>query len=251
MPSDAPQVRPFGSPGDLDIPLRGTDRPATVTALLSRCSDQPGFEAWWGKPVGIRIASLLRIAAATDGVNAFPVQLHCATAGCGSVFEIELPLDEVIGHGGAAVAERVTVALPDGQRATVRPPTGDDQREWRRRRYASRDEAAVAIATRLVIEPHLSPTDSAAMDTIAAALAAADPLVSFTVSCACPACGRPNETTVDLEMLALRRIAARRQALLEEVHAFACAYGWTEQDTLAIPPERRAEYRQLIDGVAG
>jgi hypothetical protein len=97
----------------------------------------------------------------------------------------------------------------------------------------------------------MSPIDSAALGNIAAALAAADPLVSFTVSCTCPACGQPNETTVDLEMLALRRIAARRQALLQDVHALARAYGWTERETLAIPPERRAEYRQLIDRVAG
>jgi hypothetical protein len=251
MPSDVPQVRPFGSAGDLDIPLSAADRPAVVTALLSRCSDQRDSEAWWDTPVGTRIASLLRIAAATDGVDAFPVQLQCAVGECQSAFEIMLPVDEAIGHPEAAVAERVTVTLPDGKRATVRPPTGNDQREWRRRRYASRDEAAVAIASRLVIEPPMSPIAPTAMDTIAAALAVADPLVSFTVSCMCPACGQPHETTVDLEMLALRRIAARRQALLQDVHALACAYGWTEQETLAIPPERRAEYRELIDRVTG
>jgi hypothetical protein len=251
MSSDAPQVRPFGGPGDLDIPLSGTDRPTVVTALLSRCSDQLPSEAWWGKPVGARIASLLRIAAVTDGVNAFPVQLHCVSADCGSVFEIELPLDDVIGHGATAVAERVTVTLADERRATVRPPTGNDQREWRRHRYASPHEAALAMASTLLIEPDTSAIDSAAMDTIAAALAAADPLVSFTVSCACPACGEVNDSTVDLEMLALRRIAATRQALLQDVHVLARAYGWTEQETLAIPPERRAEYRQLIDRVTG
>ena len=251
MSSDAPQVRPFGGPGDLDIPLSGTDRPTVVTALLSRCSDQLPSEAWWGEPVGARIASLLRIAAATDGVNAFTVQLQCALAECQSAFEIVLPLDEVIGNGGATVADRITVTLADGRRVTVRPPTGNDQREWGSRRYSSQHEAALAIASRLVIEPHMSTIDASAIDIIAAALAAADPLVSFTVSCTCPACGRPNETTVDLEMLALRRIAARRQALLQDVHALACAYGWTEQETLAIPPERRAEYRQLIDRVAG
>ena len=250
MSSDAPQVRPFGSPGDLDIPLSGTDRPTVVTALLSRCSEQLGSEDWWDTPVGARIASLLRIAAATDRVTAFPVQLHCTSADCQSRFEIELPLDTVIEHG-ATVADRVALTLADGRRVTVRAPTGNDQREWRRRRYVSQHEAALAIASRLVIEPQMPAIDPAAMDTIAAALAAADPLVSFTVSCTCPACGQPNETTVDLEMLALRRIAARRQALLEDVHALACAYGWTEQETLAIPSDRRAEYRQLIDRVAG
>jgi hypothetical protein len=71
------------------------------------------------------------------------------------------------------------------------------------------------------------------------------------VSSTCPACGQPNDTTVDLELLALRRIAARRRALLQDVHALASAYGWTEQETLAIPPARRAEYRRLIDRVAG
>jgi hypothetical protein len=48
---------------------------------------------------------------------------------------------------------------------------------------------------------------------LAAELADHDPLVHFTVSCSCPACGEANEIAIDLEGLALGRLARRRRAL--------------------------------------
>jgi hypothetical protein len=82
---------------------------------------------------------------------------------------------------------------------------------------------------------------------VSAALAAADPLVDFTVSCACPACDAPNEVVVDLERLALSRLAAQQTQLLHDVHRLASRYGWTESDVLAMPPARRTRYLSFID----
>jgi hypothetical protein len=75
-----------------------------------------------------------------------------------------------------------------------------------------------------------------------------DPLVDFTVSCTCPACGDAQEVAVDLESFALASLARRQRALLQEVHRFASHYGWTESDVLAVPPARRAHYLLLIEG---
>ena len=74
-----------------------------------------------------------------------------------------------------------------------------------------------------------------------------DPLVDFTVSCCCPACGAPNEVAVDLEALALTSLLGRQRALLQEVHRFASRYGWTESEVLALPPARRARYLAFFE----
>jgi hypothetical protein len=95
----------------------------------------------------------------------------------------------------------------------------------------------------LVLEGRAGPEDVAA---VSASIAAMDPLVDFTVASQCPACGAPNEVTIDLEALALTRLVARQRALLDEVHRFASHYGWTETEVLAVPEARRARYLSLI-----
>ena len=101
------------------------------------------------------------------------------------------------------------------------------------------------------MEGRVSPDDEPAVAAVAGALADHDPLVHFTASCACPACGQINEIAIDLGGLALRRLAQRRRGLIEDVHALASAYGWTVAVVLAIGEVRRAAYRALVDGVAG
>ncbi|MEO6408206.1 MAG: hypothetical protein ABIO45_05570, partial [Burkholderiaceae bacterium] len=79
------------------------------------------------------------------------------------------------------------------------------------------------------------------------AIAALDPLVTFSARCTCPACGAPSEVTVDLEALALGLLHTRQQGVLREVHVLASRYGWSEEEVLAVPSVRRAQYLSLID----
>jgi hypothetical protein len=149
----------------------------------------------------------------------------------------------------APAPDRMAVLLHDGRHAIVRQPTGEDQRRWSQRRYASQGEALAAIVDALVIEGQVTVDDERSLATIAAALGEHDPLVDFNVSCTCPVCTQPVEMAIDLEEMALMRLAVVRRSLLADVHALASAYGWTESEVLALPPERRASYIALIDGV--
>jgi hypothetical protein len=241
-------VRSFGRAEDLDVPFAAVDRPALVTALLAQCTEGCDPHQWWRERVGVRIATLLGLAAATDRRQGLTTEQRCPQPGCGASLEITLSPDDL--DPGPSI-DRITVPLPDGHLATVRPPTGADQRTWGRRAYASRREAIAAITGTLVIDGRVSGDDEPALAAIATTLAEHDPLVDFMVSCVCPTCGETGEIAIDLEALALRRLAATRRALIEDVHAIAAAYGWTEREVLAIPPERRASYRALIDGMAG
>jgi hypothetical protein len=241
LPEDV-MMHPFGRAADLDLDFGQPDRPGLVTALLARCA-QPGDAAfWWTQPVGGRIAALLRLVALTEQRDQIPVSARCVAVACGEAFEFELPLRSLA--GGEADTVPLRILLGDGRVLTMRRPTGEDLRRWRAAQPVSRAETLRLMLDALVLEGQLEPDDEA---TVSTSIAAMDPLVDFTVSCHCPACGAPSEVPIDLEELALDRLAGRQRALLQEVHRFASFYGWTESEVLAVPPARRARYLALID----
>lgn len=240
-------MRPFGALADLDLDFGHVDRPALVTTLLTthgaEGASDPAF--WWSRPVGTRIAALLRLLARTETLDALALSAYCVQPACGERFEFALPLHALPAiNEGFDDADPITLRL-DGQRALrVRRPTGDDLLRWRDARPASREEALRLMLDALVLEGEVAPHDAHA---VSASIAAADPLVDFRALAHCPACGAVNDVPVDLEALALARLRTHQQALLREVHQFASHYGWTEAQVLAIPPARRARYRKLIE----
>ncbi|HMO47491.1 MAG TPA: hypothetical protein PKB14_15850 [Rubrivivax sp.] len=235
-------ARAFGGASeDLGFDFEHGDRLALVTALLDACAATPA--GWWCQPVGARTAALLALLRASEAREAIALTLRCAA--CAAPFEIELAHAALAGL--AQAPPQLQVARDGAEPLTLRLPTGDDLRAWQALQPAARDAARRAMLARLAVAGTPLPGDEAAA---AAALAQADPLVSFSVACACPCCGVAAEPEIDLEGLALQRLAARQRGLLHEVHALASHYGWTEAEVLAVPPARRAKYLELIEGWA-
>jgi hypothetical protein len=232
-------MRPFGHAVDLDVDFGQADRPGLVTALLANCGDRGDAEFWWSQPLGVRIATLLRLVALTEQRDDLPLAARCR---CGESFEFAFPLLSL--PGATADDGPLHVGLDDGRTLTMRRPTGDDLRRWRDATPASRIDALRMMLDSLVLGGRVAPGDEGVLS---ASISAMDPLVDFGVSCHCPACGAPNEVTIDLEVMALERLAARQAALLYEVHRFASSYGWTESEVLTVPPSRRARYLRLIE----
>lgn len=234
--------RPYGQhAADLEIDFGGADRPELVTALLARCAAPADDAHWWRQPVGARTAALLALLQATEGRPEFEATLRCPA--CGARFEIALPLERLAPD--APAASTVTVARSDGEALQLRRPTGEDTRAFGRLRHAGRELASIQILAALSVAGEPRPED---VQVAAEALSAADPLLAFSVECACPECGDAAEREVDLEGIALQRLARRQDALLREVHALASRYGWSEAQILAVAPARRARYLELIEG---
>ncbi|MEO8123642.1 MAG: hypothetical protein ABI633_06295, partial [Burkholderiales bacterium] len=211
-PPPRPLPRPFGHAAeDLEIDFGSGDRPALVTALLSACAESADGSDWWQQPVGERTSALVALLRRSEGSDAMALTISCGVEGCGSRFEIELP------HAAFAAApqanQSIEVQTGDGAALVLRRPTGADLSAWRSLRPASREEAALAMLGSLCLsgEPHADDMARAAQ-----ALAEADPLITFAVVCACPDCGHEGEREVDLEGLALQRLAARQRVLLRE-----------------------------------
>jgi hypothetical protein len=232
-------MRPFGHAVDLDVDFDQADRPGLVTTLLANCSDRGDEAFWWSQALGVRIAMLLKLVALTEQRDDLSLAARC---GCGESFEFAFPLLAL--PGGAADESPLHLRLDDDRTLTMRRPTGEDLRRWRAAAPAARTEALRMMLDSLVIAGPVVTGDEAALS---ASISAMDPLVDFGVSCHCPACGAPNEVAIDLEAIALDRLAALQVALLYEVHRFASSYGWTESEVLAVPPSRRARYLQLIE----
>jgi hypothetical protein len=238
-PNDS--VRPFGTAGDLDVDFEQADRPGLVTELLARCDGAGDAAFWWNQPVSARTGALLRVVAATEQRGDLSLNARCVAGACNERFEFELPLYALA--RAASEVGPLRVRLDDARTLAMRRPTGSDLRRWRDAEPASRSEAVGAMLASLLLEGQVDAGDEAA---VSSALGALDPLVDFAVACRCPACGAPNEIRIDLEALALTRLAARQRALVHEVHRFASRYGWTESVVLAVPPARRARYLALM-----
>jgi len=61
----------------------------------------------------------------------------------------------------------------------------------------------------------------------------------------CPGCAGQHVLDLDIARFIWREVAAAAGRLLREVHLLATAYGWREQDILALSPRRRAAYLEL------
>lgn len=79
-------------------------------------------------------------------------------------------------------------------------------------------------------------------------LAALDPLVDVQLGASCDGCGHAWDAPFDVAQFLWSEIEAATRGLLADVHELATAYGWSEPDVLALTPERRQAYLELVRG---
>lgn len=91
-----------------------------------------------------------------------------------------------------------------------------------------------------VLEPGELPADLA--EAVVAELADADPRADIRLAVSCESCGTAHELTFDIVTFVWAEIDAWAQRTLLDVHQLASAYGWSENDVLALGPVRREYY---------
>jgi hypothetical protein len=80
------------------------------------------------------------------------------------------------------------------------------------------------------------------------ALAKADPNAVPSIDIGCGVCGHEWAASIDIGAFLWNDLDRWARRLLDEVHALALAYGWTEPDVLALAPRRRRHYLHLNYG---
>lgn len=231
------RVRPFGvEVADLEIDF---DAPRAITAtralaLCLRCDE----DAVWPLTLQARILLLLGL---SELSLADPAEVHVKCA-CGETAIVELSAAELARFAAERHRDELVVRA-DGAEATLRLPTGRDQLRWAQ--LDPGGDVARTVMSDLVVagERPLSDALVAAADAL---LTEVDPLVELEVETTCPRCATALSRQVDIEGIALTRLRNARRVLLEQVHALAATYHWTEGTIAALPAWRRAEYSALI-----
>jgi hypothetical protein len=202
-------------------------------ALVLLAAARPGEELG-NLTVGERDLALLDLRSIVFGPT---VTALGDCAGCGERVEATFEAGDVRAD---AVAREVRL---DGLRARV--PTAEDL-------VAAEDAPDVEAARRVLLGRIVGEAEGGSLSEEAAAalgelLAEADPQADVRLLLACPDCGAAWEEPFEVDAFLWQELDAWAARLLEEVHALASAYGWSERDVLALSPSRRAAYLELAE----
>ena len=211
----------------------GLPQPERALALLGAACPASTIDELAALPIGRRDDLLLGLhehlfGATIDVVTACP---ECATLLQSNLCIADLRVGAEPRHEIAA--RGMTFRLPTSADLTGLP-----------------DDAAAAgrllLSRCLVGEPALAADlPDEAIDTIAAAMAAADPQADLELDLNCPGCGHRWQAAFDIAHTLWHEVHAWAQRTLRDVHRLARAYGWRESDVLALSATRRQIYLEL------
>lgn len=181
-------------------------------------------------PLGRRNRALAEIYTRAIGPN---VRGWTRCFRCNAQLEFALDLRALLANTAAAPTEEIVIG---GNR--FRLPT-------------SRDLAAVALENAGGVERLLArcaAQDQPAewteeeLEAIESQLEAADPLAEILLHFDCPDCGGSFDESLELTEFLWAELERRARRTLEDVHVLAAAYGWSEEEILALSPARRRLY---------
>ena len=211
------QMRPFGRAQDLDLEFADARPPRTRdrAARALRCAP-PMRRSGGRRPVGARIAALLRVLALTEETTcALSVRLRCAQPQCGEPLRGRAAARRAARCGARRRRADPPIALADARTAlTLRRPTGRrSARAGVARRHATRRDAVRAMLDDAGRRGQRGARRRAGGRR--RRCAAHDPLVALRGRPAPARRAAPHAIiAVDLEALALARLGARQRALL-------------------------------------
>ena len=162
---------------------------------------------------------------AVEGVSACPR--------CGTDVEIAFDHGDLLGTAGAAPD---SVSVGGGR---YRLPTSADVAAVL---AGPADDADLALVRRCAL-PGAIEADP---DAVAAAWAAADPVLDIALRLACPECRYEWSEPFDIVSYLWSELDAWCRDTVVEVHDLARAYGWSEPDVLAMTAWRRQCYLGLV-----
>jgi hypothetical protein len=219
----------------------GDARPADRAVALAAGFCETPVTAAASLPVGERDTALLDVhrrlfAASLDLVAYCPA--------CAEPAGFAVAIGALLAHPAASVWP-LRIPFGGGVLTCRRPSTLDLARAWAeggsleeaRRRLI---DACVSFTTEDAAES-LSLT-LAAIDAASAALDAADPRANIAFGLTCPACTAAWQAPFDPPSVLWRALDRWARSALDEVRRLAQGYGWSEQDILAMHPNRRRYY---------
>lgn len=223
----------------------GRGRVARAVALAAAAGGHTFAEAC-DLPLGARDALLVELRGACFRGD---VQALADCPACGEELEVAVPLSD-LRRCRETVPGEVTVG---GRRVGFRALTSRD--------VLSVEAAGPACAgarrrlvTRCVLAVDGEAADGEAvdalgdevLDAVAAALPAVDPGADIRLDLTCALCGHGWAAPFDVAAHLWADVDACARGLLGDVHALARAYGWREEEVLALSAARRRFYLEAV-----
>ncbi|WP_326538128.1 hypothetical protein [Pseudorhodoferax sp.] len=231
-------MQPLAGPTLLALWERGLSRHALDRSALLAAAARPDWPADTvvDRPLGAVNASLLRLRAASFGPR---IDGHVDCPGCGQRLAFALDTQVLLDGADQDMAAETEVA---GLR--LRPPSLRDLAAVAAEADAA--HGARALLARCTLAGDAARLDEEALARAEAALEQLDPQADLALALQCTDCGHAGNAQLDPGSLLWDELEVRAHALLAEVHRLACAYGWTEEQVLALGPARRACYLAMV-----
>lgn len=227
----------------------GQDPVRRALVLLAAAVPEAGPDSLADWPLGRRDAELLAFRASLFGPGLEAIA-HCP--GCGTEVELAFTVGDLTAPPQAQGAAPLTVHL-NRYEATLRPVTSRDLLALEPGNAEATGAAEAVLTTRCItaiteagapLDPGTLPPEVLA--TLGEELGRADPAASTELSVQCPDCGQGWLAPFHIASYLWNELHHWARRLLIDVHTLARAYGWSEQDILALPPLRRQAYLDLV-----
>ncbi len=226
---------------DTAVPLRCVDR-CEVLLAAARDDEEPDRSE---DTVGERDRRLVELRQRLFGRTIHAVESCTA---CGLAHDLELSTATLLATPRAREPE---VVRAGDVTVTCRPLRPDDVAAAGAA-ATTLQQARTLLLSRAVVSVHrdgqpltVGELPEEAVEAVAAALAEADPLAGVNLPLTCEDCGHAWTATLDIADYLWREVDSWATRTLREVAVLARAYGWTERDVLALPPQRRRRYLEL------
>jgi hypothetical protein len=213
-------------------------------SLLSACCSETQEELAI-LSIGQRDARLLEIYAQMFGPA---IDCFAQCPACAEPLEYRLAVDELAQPG--ANQELPLILETEETRLSLRLLNSRDLQAMRG--CSDSTAASMTLLERCVIEAshngnaiQIQALPESIVEKIASHLVQADPLAETLIDLTCCACRHSWQVILDIESLLWAKINTLAKRLLQEVHALARAYGWREDDILALSAHRRQAYLEM------
>jgi hypothetical protein len=236
----------------LSVWERGMDLPPAHRAMLLLAAAFPGIppESLAEFSVGWRDGRLLDLRHATFGPRLISV---ASCPECGERLELNFNVADIQTSSNGEKADPLELKL-DGYEARFRLPNGRDLMAMAGGpAHESIATARQFLASRCLIaashdgqEVDAENLPGDLLGAMAARMAEADPQADVQLKISCVKCRLQWQMTFDIVSYFWSEIHAWAERLLREVHLLARAYGWREADIIAMSPQRRRFYLEMI-----
>jgi hypothetical protein len=173
--------------------------------------------------------------------------------------ECEKPIDLDFNLSDLAIPEQREV-LPfceveiGGRTCVLRPVNGNDQESVAELACTHLEHAERELLERCIVPSEGGPPASELMAqvssdqirTLQAEMASHSPQLETLLGGRCPECGVEFVVCFDIQDFILQRISQASFQLYRQVHTLAWYYHWSESEILAMPPDKRSKYLDLL-----